>query len=83
MCDSVEKYDTFTMGCFKAFSKVIMRLEEKEADLRVQLVRVSKASIELYKRGYTEEDIEKIWGKNLIRVMTEVEQHALKQNPTQ
>ncbi len=38
-------------------------------------------SIELYKRGYTEEKMEKIWGKNLLRVMSEVEQYAHGQNP--
>lgn len=31
---------------------------------------------ELVKRGYTEEEIEKIWGKNLMRVMTEVQAYA-------
>lgn len=34
-------------------------------------------TLELVKRGYTEEDIEKIWGKNLIRVMREVEEYAV------
>lgn len=34
-------------------------------------------TIEMVKRGYTEEEIEKIWGKNLMRVMTEVEAYAL------
>jgi len=34
-------------------------------------------TIELYKRGYTEEEIEKIWGKNLIRVMRQVEEYAM------
>ena len=28
---------------------------------------------ELVKRGYTEEEIEKIWGGNLLRVMEKVE----------
>jgi len=28
---------------------------------------------ELVKRGYTQEEIEKIWGGNLLRVMEEVE----------
>ena len=34
-------------------------------------------TLELVKRGYTEEEIEKIWGKNLIRVMREVEEYAV------
>ncbi len=33
-------------------------------------------TIELLKRGYTEEQIEKIWGKNLMRVMREAEEFA-------
>jgi len=33
-------------------------------------------TIELVKRGYTEEEIEKIWGKNLMRVMKIVEEYA-------
>ena len=33
---------------------------------------------ELVKRGYTEEEIEKIWGGNLLRVMEEVEDVAKK-----
>lgn len=33
-------------------------------------------TIELCKRGYSEEDIEKIWGKNLMRVYQEVEAYA-------
>lgn len=33
-------------------------------------------TIELCKRGYSEEDIEKIWGKNLMRVFSEVEAYA-------
>ncbi len=33
-------------------------------------------TIELYKRGYSEEDIEKIWGKNLMRVLRQVEEYA-------
>ncbi len=33
-------------------------------------------TIELVKRGYSEEDIEKIWGKNLMRVMREVEEYS-------
>ncbi len=31
---------------------------------------------ELYKRGYTEEEIEKIWGKNIMRVFRQVEEYA-------
>ena len=30
-------------------------------------------TIELVRRGYSEADIEKIWGKNLIRVFNEVQ----------
>ena len=30
-------------------------------------------TIELVRRGYSESDIEKIWGKNLIRVFDEVQ----------
>lgn len=33
-------------------------------------------TIELVKRGYTEEEIEKIWGKNLMRVLADVEAYA-------
>lgn len=33
-------------------------------------------TIELVKRGYSENDIRKIWGENLLRVMREVEQAA-------
>jgi membrane dipeptidase len=36
-------------------------------------------TLELVKRGYSEEDIEKIWGKNLIRVFKEVEEYAKNQ----
>jgi len=36
-------------------------------------------TIELVKRGYTEEEIEKIWGKNLMRVMKEVEEYSKSQ----
>lgn len=32
---------------------------------------------ELYKRGYTEEEIEKIWGKNIMRVFRQVEEYAV------
>ena len=33
-------------------------------------------TLELVKRGYTEDQIEKIWGGNLLRVMEAVEQYA-------
>ena len=33
---------------------------------------------ELVRRGYSEEDIAKLWGLNLLRVMTEVEEVAKK-----
>lgn len=33
-------------------------------------------TLELLKRGYSEEEIEKIWGKNFIRVFREVEEFA-------
>ncbi len=33
-------------------------------------------TMELLKRGYSEEEIEKIWGRNLMRVMREVEEYA-------
>jgi len=35
-------------------------------------------TLELVKRGYSEEDIEKIWGGNLLRVFKEVEKFATK-----
>jgi len=35
-------------------------------------------TLELVKRGYTEEEIEKLWGGNLLRVMDEVEAVAAK-----
>ena len=34
---------------------------------------VMNITIELVKRGYSEEDIKKIWGGNLIRVFKEVQ----------
>ena len=37
-------------------------------------------TLELVKRGYTEEQIEKIWGKNLMRVMREVQSYALNED---
>ena len=33
-------------------------------------------TIELVKRGYTEEEIEKLWGGNLLRVLDEVQDVA-------
>ncbi len=36
-------------------------------------------TIELVKRGYTEEEIKKIWGENLMRVFRQVEEYAAKQ----
>ena len=33
-------------------------------------------TLELVRRGYSDEDIAKIWGENLLRVMQDVEQHA-------
>ncbi len=36
-------------------------------------------TLELVKRGYTEEEIEKIWGENLIRVFKQVEAYAANQ----
>ena len=33
-------------------------------------------TVELVKRGYSEDDIAKIWGGNLLRVMEEVEAYA-------
>jgi microsomal dipeptidase-like Zn-dependent dipeptidase len=35
-------------------------------------------TIELLRRGYSDEDISKIWGENLMRVMREVEKTAQK-----
>jgi membrane dipeptidase len=40
------------------------------ADCR-DVSELGNITIELYKRGYSEEDIEKIWGKNIMRVMKE------------
>jgi membrane dipeptidase len=34
-------------------------------------------TIELVKRGYTEEEITKIWGGNIMRVMREVQQNRI------
>jgi membrane dipeptidase len=35
-------------------------------------------TLELVKRGYTEAQIEKIWGGNLLRVLSDVERYAAK-----
>ena len=35
-------------------------------------------TIELVRRDYSEEDIAKLWGENLLRVLSEVEQVAAK-----
>ena len=35
-------------------------------------------TVELVRRGYTEEQIAKIWGGNLLRVMSDVERYAAK-----
>ena len=37
-------------------------------------------TMELIRRGYSDEDIEKIWGGNLIRVMKQAEDHAAVMN---
>jgi membrane dipeptidase len=37
---------------------------------------VGSVTVELVKRGYTEEDIRKIWGGNLIRLMRQVQNYA-------
>jgi membrane dipeptidase len=39
-------------------------------------------TIEMVRRGYTEEQIEKIWGGNLIRVFKEVQAIAKEINDT-
>ena len=38
--------------------------------------QLGNITLELVKRGYTEKDIKKIWGGNLMRVMLEVEKEA-------
>ena len=35
-------------------------------------------TLELVRRDYSEEDIAKLWGENLLRVLSEVEQVAAK-----
>ena len=37
---------------------------------------VMNITIELVRRGYSEEEIEKIWGKNLMRVFRETQSVA-------
>jgi membrane dipeptidase len=36
-------------------------------------------TIELIRRGYSDEDIKKIWGENFLKVFREVQAYALKQ----
>ncbi|MGB5430787.1 membrane dipeptidase, partial [Eudoraea sp.] len=36
-------------------------------------------TLELVKRGYSEPEIEKLWGGNLLRVLDEVQEYALSQ----
>ncbi|MBN3034552.1 MAG: membrane dipeptidase [Bacteroidales bacterium] len=43
---------------------------------------LGRITLELVRRGYTEEEIGKIWGDNLMRVMTKVQQVSEKQNKT-
>jgi membrane dipeptidase len=38
--------------------------------------QLGNITLELVKRGYTENDIEKIWGGNIMRVMNEVAENA-------
>ena len=38
--------------------------------------QMGNITLELVKRGYTEREIRKIWGGNLMRVMRQVEQKA-------
>ncbi|MFC1535953.1 membrane dipeptidase, partial [Candidatus Neomarinimicrobiota bacterium] len=38
--------------------------------------QIKNITIELLKRGYTEKDIEKIWGGNFMRVFNQVQQIA-------
>jgi membrane dipeptidase len=37
-------------------------------------------TLELWKRGYSQEEIRQIWGGNLMRVFTQVEEYAESQN---
>jgi len=41
--------------------------------------QMENITLELVKRGYTKNDIAKIWSGNLLRVMNEVEIYASKQ----
>lgn len=41
------------------------------------VVDIPNITIELFKRGYTESEVEKIWGGNLLRVLEEVQRHDL------
>jgi membrane dipeptidase len=41
---------------------------------------VGSVTVELVKRGFTEEDIRKIWGGNLIRVMRQVQEYSKQQS---
>jgi len=43
----------------------------------IDVSEMENITIELVKRGYTDEEIEKIWGKNLMRVLKEVEIYSL------
>ena len=38
--------------------------------------QMGNITLELVKRGYTEEEIRRIWGGNIMRVMKQVQQHA-------
>ncbi len=42
--------------------------------------QMGNITLELVKRGYSEEDIRKIWGGNIMRVMSEVQEFAAKQS---
>ena len=46
------------------------------------LFRSFNVTLELVRRGYTEEQIGKIWSGNLLRVMEEVEKVAASSTPT-
>ena len=43
----------------------------------------ANVTLELVRRGYSQEDIEKLWGGNLLRVWREVEQYAATAQATQ
>ncbi|MEZ4999268.1 MAG: membrane dipeptidase [Bacteroidales bacterium] len=38
--------------------------------------QVKNLTIEMVRRGYTKKDIEKVWGGNIMRVLTEVQNLA-------